>query len=712
MELVEGERLDRWLESHELSMNERLDLFIRICQAVQHAHSRVVIHRDIKPSNILVRESDGAPKLLDFGVARLIEPDGEARTLMTGRGEVVGTLAYMSPEQLSGDPGAVDTRSDVYALGVILFSMLSGALPLEVSSLSVAAAARRIEQESPRRLGEVLPGAPRDLDTIVAHALEKDARRRYQTAETLMEDVRRFLGNLPINARPPTTLYVLGRMARRHRVGVGAGAGVAVVVVGLTIFAISSAFTANRALAQAKRAQTRAETINRFFMDDLFTSAHSMSLGAQTRVTDMIDFGLPRIDQRFGDDALGQAGVRMSMSTMLIEVGRPLEAVEQLEIAMERLGKAGLEGTREYVRLMRSLAAAHALSGRGDVAEGILRDAVERAKAQGMRPDDSDRLQLEGSLAACIQNQGRWQEAEPLLQDVLDRVKAKGEHHLKDVVELYTQLIQIARLKGDTQGRIRLIDEMLVYAADASDPSTRTMAAVFEAERCVLVGDAEGALAARLRAAGIAREHIEPASLPYRVAMAEAATSLANAGRFEEAREYALATMASIETAMGEYHYEAERYAFFLYQICERADMLAEAARWYDRNRLLRFHVAGPGEMPSLLSTIEDALEFYGGKPAALDRLVEHAGTLTDTNPPHTAFLANAGRLLAHEGDPRGADLLARAFRAYDPANDEQRPADLLERLDLSLPAYYEAQGQPEEAERWRARLAEARPKL
>jgi hypothetical protein len=712
MELVEGDRLDRWLETHKLSLNDRLEMFVRVCEAVQHAHSRGVIHRDIKPSNILVREADGQPKLLDFGVARLVEREG-ANTMLTSSGEVVGTLAYMSPEQLSGDPAAIDTRSDVYALGVLLFFMLSGELPIEVSSLSVAAAALRIEQEPPRQLSQVRPGVAKDLDTIVAHALEKDATRRYQTAEALKEDVRRYLSNMPINARPPTTLYVLGRMARRHRVGAGVGAVVAVVIIALTAFAVRSALTANRALDDAQAAQARAEKINDFFMFDLFGSAHSVSMGAQTRVVDMIDYGLPLIDRRFEGDALGQAGVRRSMARMLVETGRPRDALEQLETAIATLEEAGLGVSRDTILLLTSLASTYSLAGRAGDSEVALREALSVADELGLPADDATRVGVEVSLASTIQNQGRWQEAEPMIRDLLERVRRLGPPHDEMAVGLYTQLIQIERMKGaGADTLVPLIDELLEFQKDEVDPAARVVNALYEAQRHQLVGDRDAALEARLRSAEIAKANIDPGSFAYRMALIEAAHGLSQAERYDESIDYAMLGMASMEMVLGPYHYDVERYAGFLSRLHASAGRPGEADAWLERNLRLRFHVAGPGEMSSLMETLEGLAELHGGRDQALASLADYGNTLNAGTAAHVNFWANAGRVLAHEGEPRGEAMLIRAFEALDPADPNQRHGDILDRIEAALPAYYEAQDRAEEAARWRDRLAQARVAL
>lgn len=215
MELISGRPLLEHAAEAKLHTRDRLLLFVAICDAVEYAHQKGVIHRDLKPSNIMVDEH-GAPRVLDFGVARATDADIQATTLHTHSGQLVGTLPYMSPEQIGGDIGAVDTRSDVYALGVVLFQLLSGRLPLDTRSKTIAEAARIIRDQEPTRLGSLDTAFRGDLETIVSRALDKDAARRYQSVAALASDVHRHLRHEPIEARPASKLYQIGKFARRH----------------------------------------------------------------------------------------------------------------------------------------------------------------------------------------------------------------------------------------------------------------------------------------------------------------------------------------------------------------------------------------------------------------------------------------------------------------------------------------------------------------
>lgn len=251
MELVRGPALNVWADEKRLDTRAKLELVARVCDAVHHAHQRGVIHRDLKPGNILVDES-GQPKVLDFGVARAADADLRVTTLQTSVGQLIGTLPYMSPEQVLADPNEVDTRSDVYALGVVLYQLLTGRLPLDLKSRSIPEAARLIRDESPARLSSVSRVFRGDVETIVSKALEKNKARRYQSAAELGEDIRRHLSGRPINAKHDSALYVLRKQIKRYKGLVAAGmAG----VLGLTGFAVYAGVQATRFEAMATREQ-------------------------------------------------------------------------------------------------------------------------------------------------------------------------------------------------------------------------------------------------------------------------------------------------------------------------------------------------------------------------------------------------------------------------------------------------------------------------
>jgi len=244
MEFIHGQTLCEYAAAHHLSTRARLEIMVRICDAVQHAHQRGIIHRDLKPGNILVDET-GQPKILDFGVARMTDADAHA-TRQTDLGQLIGTLAYMSPEQVLADPLELDTRSDVYALGVILYEILADRLPYTLSN-KLHEALQTIRETDPARLSSISRNYRGDIETIVAKALEKDKTRRHNSAADLAADIRHYLDEEPIAARRPSTAYQLQKFARRNRALVEGVAAVFVVLVAGIVASTWQAVRANRA---------------------------------------------------------------------------------------------------------------------------------------------------------------------------------------------------------------------------------------------------------------------------------------------------------------------------------------------------------------------------------------------------------------------------------------------------------------------------------
>ena len=271
MEFIEGCPITEFALKHNLDVRQRLALLQKVCEGVNHAHGRGVIHRDLKPSNILV-DATGQPKILDFGIARAIDQHGDNHnhphsTLRTAAGQLMGTVAYMSPEQLAGDPLQIDQQSDVYALGVIGYELLAGRLPHDVSGASLPDALRILREQEPTPLSSVIDVRnthlsslhQRDLCTVIGKAMERDKSRRYATAAEFAADIDRFLNDEPVLAQAPSTLYQLRKFARRNKALV---AGVVGVVAALIIGVIGTSIgmvRATNAAAEQERLRTLAD---------------------------------------------------------------------------------------------------------------------------------------------------------------------------------------------------------------------------------------------------------------------------------------------------------------------------------------------------------------------------------------------------------------------------------------------------------------------
>lgn len=256
MEYIDGCHLDDWLRTRKPGQAERLRLFVAVCRAVQHAHQRGIIHRDLKPGNIMVT-SAGIPKVLDFGLAKILETS-EIRSIrgeMTQKGAVLGTPQYMAPEQLRGEIDRLDTRTDVYALGVILYRMVVGQHPYSFTG-GLAKIMAEVMENDPRRPRSVAPEVARDLETVILHALAREPEERYASAGALADDVQRYLDGEPIQARTQSLGYVIRRKLAKHR-GKVALAGVAATA--MVVFAIAAYVAIVRQRDAAMVAEMRAE---------------------------------------------------------------------------------------------------------------------------------------------------------------------------------------------------------------------------------------------------------------------------------------------------------------------------------------------------------------------------------------------------------------------------------------------------------------------
>jgi eukaryotic-like serine/threonine-protein kinase len=231
MEYVDGQELGDYIREHSLSIHDRLELFVKLCDAIQHAHAKGIIHRDLKPGNVIV-SNDGEPKVLDFGIARATDSTAKNMTLQTNVGQLIGTLYYMSPEQAIGQTLHLDTRSDVYALGVVLYELLTGEIPYSLKDKALHEAVRIIQESKPIRMNRHDPSLKGDIEIIVFKSLDKDREQRYQSVAEFSADIRRMLGNMPIMARPPSMYYRTSKFVRRNT-GLTVAAACIVVIFGV-----------------------------------------------------------------------------------------------------------------------------------------------------------------------------------------------------------------------------------------------------------------------------------------------------------------------------------------------------------------------------------------------------------------------------------------------------------------------------------------------
>ena len=343
MELIDGVPLDAHARQHDLSQSSRISLFTAICDAVDHAHRKGVIHRDLKPANILVTAT-GQPKILDFGVARVTDSDIAATTILTDVGQLMGTIAYMSPEQTLGRPDVIDQRTDVYALGVILFELLVGRRPLEFSGLSPLKAIRIINDEEPPRLSAFDTAYAGDLEIITAKALEKEKGRRYTDAASLAADLRRHQNHQPILARPTSAAYRIGKFARRNRIVVGSTIAVILALLvglvaatqGMRRAENSESETADALRNAEESARQSRQSLARYqgivgFLDETLAAMNPMAAGRQyATLESFVDEVAKGLETRFPGD-------EESRTVLQTTLGRAYSGIENYQEARRHL---------------------------------------------------------------------------------------------------------------------------------------------------------------------------------------------------------------------------------------------------------------------------------------------------------------------------------------------------------------------------------------
>ena len=501
MDYVAGLPITDYCDLHRLGTKARLELLLQVCDAVQHAHQKGIIHRDIKPSNVLVTAETGSPmvKVIDFGVAKAIAQRLTERTLFTEVGQFIGTPAYISPEQAEMTGLDVDTRTDVYSLGVLAYELLTGVLPFDAKELRDAAFSemvRRIrEEEAPRAsgrlttLGDVsslalrrrtspggLAGQLRgDLDWILMRALEKDRTRRYATASELAADIRRHLSNEPVLAGPPSVTYRVGKFVRRHRLGVATAGlvGVAILLgLGGTTFGMARAL---RAEAAARREARSTRQVSDFVVDLFTVPSPGSGAGRTITARELIDRGSSGLRQDRFLDARARARLFQTLGLVyrnlgLYEQARPLLA----EALSARTALSG-EGDPETAESLNTFGSVVLLSGQPEAS----RPYFERALAiqeRTLDPGDSELARTLNNLANVLAKAGDLDGAKSLYERALSiREQALGREH-PEVAKVLNNLGVLLRRAGRFDEARPILERALAIREAAFGPSHRDVA--------------------------------------------------------------------------------------------------------------------------------------------------------------------------------------------------------------------------------------------
>jgi serine/threonine protein kinase/tetratricopeptide (TPR) repeat protein len=512
MELVHGVPITRYCDDNRLSPRQRLELFVPVCQAIQHAHQKGIIHRDIKPSNVMITLYDGkpVPKVIDFGVAKATEQRLTERTLFTQYGSMVGTLEYMAPEQAEMSALGADTRSDIFSLGVLLYELLTGSTPLTHKRLKDAAYGeilRIIQEEEPpkpstrlRDSGEALESisAQRqmeptkltkmvrgELDWIVMKTLEKDRARRYETANGLAADVRRYLADEPVQACPPSATYRLRKFVRRNK-----GPALAVTIIFLLLLggiigttrglvrALSAEGLAGERLKRAEKAEGLArneaktarerEAESRAVLDfvesKVFATARPKDqrggLGHDVQLRKAVEAALPFVDQSFANQPLIEARLRWTLGVSFLFLGEARIAAEQFQTARALYTKHRGPEHPETLKMMSNLANSYDALGQHDDALKLREETLALFKAR-FGPDHPDTLGSMNNLATSYSALGRHAEAFKLLEETLARYKAKlGPDH-PGTLSTMSNLAGSYEALGRHRDALKLLEETL-----------------------------------------------------------------------------------------------------------------------------------------------------------------------------------------------------------------------------------------------------------
>jgi non-specific serine/threonine protein kinase/serine/threonine-protein kinase len=505
MEYVPGQPITDYCDRKRLKIRERLELFVKVCAGVQHAHQKAVMHRDLKPANILVVDVDGkpVPRIIDFGLAKTASPQVGGETLVTMAGSWVGTPGYMSPEQADPDVMDVDTRTDVYSLGAVLYVLLTGFLPGETkdwhkqrfdeflrrlrkedppspstrvtSNKGLSQAVSEARSTEPRQLASLLRG---DLDWITMKALEKKPDRRYGTPMELTADVGRYLNSEPVVARPASATYRLQKYVRRHRVGV---AVTSVLVLLLIAFAVMQAMEVRR----VTRERDRANRVRDFLKGMIEILDPSQTRGNSVTAREILDNASSQIDTSLANDPETQAQLMDVMGDVYASLGLYPRAKPLLEGAVdterrilgsqnpetlksmddlayllslegnyaeaEKLNRETVEGCRQILGrehpqtliAMRHLAGVVGYEGKYPEAEKLDREVLE-IEGRVLGPNHPDTLKAMNTLAVTLNWEGRYAEAEKLYREALDaKHRLLGPEHPDTLLTMYNLAVAL-----------------------------------------------------------------------------------------------------------------------------------------------------------------------------------------------------------------------------------------------------------------------------
>jgi non-specific serine/threonine protein kinase/serine/threonine-protein kinase len=486
MEYVDGPSITRFCDEQALGGRARLALFMQVCEAVQHAHQKGVIHRDLKPSNILVTTVDGRPqpKVIDFGVAKATGQRSAEHTAYTRLGFIVGTPGYMSPEQADRGDLDLDTTTDIYSLGVVLYELLVGAPPFDPDALRRAGYSemqRLIRESEPtvpskrlveqgeaatdlaRRRGADVPTLVRqlkgDLDWITLKAMDKDRSRRYASASEFAADIARHLANEPVLARPPSTGYRLGKLLQRHKAEAAAAAAVVLALATAAAGSSVALVKVRRANEQSKREAAKAKAVSDF-LENTLAAADPLKMGRDVTVAQVLQKAATRIGEDFKDQPEVEAAVRHTVARTSQAIGLNAQAAAQARSALELRERTLGPEHPDTLDALFVLAENESILGHYQEAEHLYRRAWE-GRQRALGGSHRDTLIAQNALAMGLFDLDRRAQAELLERRTVEEgVQSLGADH-EDVLRARTNLATLLEARGQVAEAESLLKDTL-----------------------------------------------------------------------------------------------------------------------------------------------------------------------------------------------------------------------------------------------------------
>jgi eukaryotic-like serine/threonine-protein kinase len=655
MEYIAGVPITAYCDNHKLSVRERLELFKHVCEGVQHAHQKAIIHRDLKPSNILVTEVDGraVPKIIDFGVAKALSQKMTADTIFTRAGALIGTPEYMSPEQASSGGEDIDTRTDVYSLGIVFYELLAGVPPIQLRRVAFEEFLRRLREDEPakpstkirtqdqatstdvarKRQSEPLTLYKQmrgELDSVALKALEKDRSRRYGSPSDFAADVARYLNNDAVLAVPPSAAYRARKFARRYRTGLVIACAFALVLIAAAVISTRQSIRANREAIRASREAAIAEAVNNFLQNDLLAQASAAKQSGPSTKPDLhievrtvLDRAAERIEGKFTNQPVLEASIRDSIGRTYIDLGLYPEARKQLERELEL-----------------------------------------RRMAQG--PEDINTLKSMAYLGYLCVFEGKYAEAEILEKQALEvQSRVLGAEH-RDTLESMDHLAvtyaleQKYQLAEDIQTRALGIRKRLLGPEDPQTLSSMyELANVYLHEGKSAQAEALDAQTVEIQKRVLGSEH--PATLR---SMTDLAADYASEGKYAQAEALNLQTLEIRKRVLGPEHYDTLISMINLAFDYRGEDKNAQAEAFDIQALEIQKRVLGPNH-PETLRTMNNLADDYinEGKYAQLEailvQILEIQKRVLGPENSHTATtLYNLGCMAARRGDKEKAIAL------------------------------------------------------